>query len=34
MIAQLRTGDTVVVLKLNRLGRLLLDLIDLVAESQ
>ncbi|ARS37566.1 hypothetical protein CA264_20230 [Pontibacter actiniarum] len=34
MISQLRPGGTVVVLKLNWLGRLLLDLIDLVAESQ
>ncbi|WP_299762369.1 recombinase family protein [uncultured Pontibacter sp.] len=34
MIAQLRTGDTVVVWKLDRLGRSLRDLIDLVSEFQ
>ena len=32
MISQLRSGDTVVVWKLDRLGRSLRDLIDLVAE--
>lgn len=32
MVAQLRPGDTVVVWKLDRLGRSLRDLIDLVAE--
>ena len=32
MISQLRAGDTVVVWKLDRLGRSLRDLIDLVAE--
>jgi DNA invertase Pin-like site-specific DNA recombinase len=32
MIGQLRGGDTVVVWKLDRLGRSLRDLIDLVAE--
>ncbi|GAA4316502.1 recombinase family protein [Nibribacter koreensis] len=32
MISQLRPGDTVVVWKLDRLGRSLRDLIDLVAE--
>jgi DNA invertase Pin-like site-specific DNA recombinase len=34
MIGQLREGDTVVVWKLDRLGRSLRDLIDLVAEFQ
>ncbi|WP_187264679.1 recombinase family protein [Pontibacter beigongshangensis] len=34
MISQLRAGDTVVVWKLDRLGRSLRDLIDLVAEFQ
>jgi DNA invertase Pin-like site-specific DNA recombinase len=34
LIHQLRTGDTVVVWKLDRLGRSLRDLIDLVAEFQ
>ncbi len=34
MISQLRSGDTVVVWKLDRLGRSLRDLIDLVAEFQ
>ena len=32
MVSQLRSGDTVVVWKLDRLGRSLRDLIDLVAE--
>ena len=32
MLAQLRSGDTVVVWKLDRLGRSLRDLIDLVAD--
>ncbi|MCC9167971.1 recombinase family protein [Pontibacter harenae] len=34
MISQLRAGDTVVVWKLDRLGRSLRDLIDLVSEFQ
>lgn len=34
MVSQLRAGDTVVVWKLDRLGRSLRDLIDLVAEFQ
>jgi DNA invertase Pin-like site-specific DNA recombinase len=34
LISQLRAGDTVVVWKLDRLGRSLRDLIDLVAEFQ
>jgi len=34
MISQLRSGDTVVVWKLDRLGRSLKDLIELVAEFQ
>ena len=34
MLGQLRSGDTVVVWKLDRLGRSLRDLIDLVAEFQ
>ena len=34
MLTQLRSGDTVVVWKLDRLGRSLRDLIDLVAEFQ
>ena len=34
MLGQLRSGDTVVVWKLYRLGRSLRDLIDLVAEFQ
>ena len=34
MLGQLRSGDTVVVWKLNRLGRSLRDLIDLVAGFQ
>jgi DNA invertase Pin-like site-specific DNA recombinase len=34
LITQLRSGDTVVVWKLDRLGRSLRDLIDLVAELQ
>ncbi|QNF31216.1 recombinase family protein (plasmid) [Adhaeribacter swui] len=34
LLGQLRSGDTVVVWKLDRLGRSLRDLIDLVAEFQ
>ncbi len=34
MLSQVRSGDTVVVWKLDRLGRSLRDLIDLVAEFQ
>ncbi|PSR56710.1 resolvase [Adhaeribacter arboris] len=34
LLSQLRSGDTVVVWKLDRLGRSLRDLIDLVAEFQ
>lgn len=33
-MSQLRSGDTVVVWKLERLGRSLKDLIDLVADFQ